>query len=142
MNLADPNPKFIQIRRTLRFVWLALVFSMGWVSYVLFKVMQSPPPFNPLFPLLAGLMAFLSFAVPGFLGRRLAGVPGADPLDAKLGNILVTHILRFAFTEAALIILLISNPYPSPGSSLTYFGAAFVLMIFHFPSNERLAKLM
>ncbi|MGZ3723878.1 MAG: hypothetical protein ACXVA9_13135 [Bdellovibrionales bacterium] len=150
MNLPDEGlsgqpflqqPRVIQIRRTLRAIWLAMIFSMGWVSYVLFHSLKERPSDSPILPVAAAICAIMSFVAPDWIASHARPGPTNNPMDTKLGMILINHILRFALTEAALMMMLLWNPAPTAVNSACLYGLAAALMIYHFPSDSRMERL-
>lgn len=147
MNVSEQGPlaqsilqhtKVVQIRRTILIVWGALIFSMGFVCYVFMKVPHQVELSVPL-QIAAVIVGVFSFVIPNIVQRKLA-VGGIDPLDAALGRLLITHVLRFALTEGAMILLLLANPKPGPAMNFAIYGVACVLMAFHFPNQRRIEE--
>jgi len=150
MNLTDPSlngqpflqiPRVIQIQRSLRIVWLIMLFSMGWISYVFFNTLQGPLTDPALLTVAAAIFVLCSFLLPDWLCRKLRPGPGPGPsaLEALLGVILINHIFRFALTEGALILLLMA--YHNSTAAFCFYGAACGLMVFHFPTDSRFESL-
>jgi hypothetical protein len=150
MNLTDPSPqrqplldpRVMQIRRTLRLIWAITLLSMGWVVFVFYKGVSGPISPSPALPILAGLVAALSFFVPDFISKHLTPKAAGNSLDTRLGMVMINYILRFALSEAGLVLLLISNAHPGPESSFTIYLLVVALMIFHFPKNRRFEALL
>jgi hypothetical protein len=138
------HPKLAQSRLVLRVIWGAMVMSMGVVSFVFSQVPPVSMPNFQLFQLIATVVAVMSFVIPGFLwnASRKMKRPEGESFEARFGQIFVTHIFRFALTEAALILLLISSPSHELTTLMTYFGAAVALMIFHYPKDDRLDQML
>jgi hypothetical protein len=142
MNVPDGQPflqmpRVRQIRLTLRIVWAAMIASMGWVSFVLHHSLAEAPLKQPLLAGIAAGLAILSFVVPDWVGRAMRPPPAAATMDTKLGMLLITHILRFALTEAALLLVLLSYANNVIVVGCAY-GIALGLMFFHFPSDQRI----
>src|SRR5437868_4220717 len=131
-------PRVRQIRLTLRIIWAAMVVSMAWVSFVLHHSLTEPPIKQPLLAGVAVVVAILSFVLPEWISRNLRPPPSNDTLDTKLGMLLINHILRFALTEAALMLVLLTHADNAVVVGCAY-GVALGLMFFHFPSDERIA---
>ena len=129
------HTKVVQIRRTMLIVWGALVLSMAFVCYVFMTVPHQVQLSVPL-QIAAVIVGVFSFVIPNMVQRKLS-VGGIDPLDAALGRLLVTHVLRFALTEAAMIFLLMANPKPGWAINFTIYAVALVLMGFHYPNRRR-----
>jgi hypothetical protein len=134
-------PRVIQIRRTLLILWGAMIVSMGWVSYVLFHSLPEAPIKSPVAPFIALLLAFLSFSLPDWLIRRIRPAPPNNTMDTRLGLLLINHILRFALTEGALLLALLSNTHPGPMSAGCFYGVALGLMVIHYPTDSRILSL-
>jgi hypothetical protein len=143
MNVTDGQaflqiPRVRQIRLTLRIVWAAMIVSMGWVSFVLHHSLTEAPLKQPLLAPIAVVIAVLSFVLPDWISRALRPPPSGDAMDAKLGMLLINHILRFALTEAALMLVLLSHAQDVIVVGCAY-GIALGLMFFHFPTDQRIA---
>ena len=135
------HPRVIQIRRTLMAIWVALLFSMGWVSYVLFHALKAPILSSTVGTLAATFAGALSFILPNWISKKFKPGRGFDQLDAQLGMILINHILKFALTEMALIFALLSNPSLTAGGTAILYLLAAAMMIFHFPSEVRVQSI-
>lgn len=147
MNVSDQVPlgqsilqhtRVVQIRRTLLIVWGALILSMGFVCYVFMKVPHSVELSVPM-QIAAVIVGVFSFVIPNIVQQKLA-VGGVDPMDAALGRLMITHILRFALTEAAMVLLLLANPKPGWSMNFAIYGIACILMVFHFPRWSRIEE--
>lgn len=143
MNLTDETPflqipRVRQIRLTLRIVWAAMVLSMAWVSFVLHHALTEPPIHQPLLPTVSVIIAILSFLIPDWVARVLQPSPENITMDTRLGMLLINHILRFALTETALMLVLLTYPQNTIVVGLAY-GVALGLMFFHFPTDQRIA---
>src|SRR5262249_16640135 len=117
------------------------LISMGFVAWVFYKSVLAPLAPYWYLQVLAALNGALSFFVADFFMRMVPDTP-TNTLENRLGKIMVGFIMRFAFTEASLILLLISNSHPGAASSLMFYGMSVALMVFHFPSDERVNSLL
>jgi len=135
------HPRVAQLRRSLRFVWFFMLFSMAFVCFVVYHSLSAPLSLDPAtFGSAAVALALASVLLPDWLAQKINSGKAQDPLGTLIASLILDFILRFMMTETALILLMLVYHKDAP-MALAMYGAACGLMLFHYPSDTRILQI-